>query len=140
VITVTSVQVLAGRGAAQVMAFAARRLLAEPVGLIFATRERDEQFRGLADLEVRGLPDKDARTLLRSVVRYGLDERARNRILAETDGNPLALLELPRGLSPMQLAGGFGLVRPDIRRRVRCSARHLACACPGGKCGPPSRR
>ena len=97
------------RASAQVLAFAARRLLAEPVGLIFAAREPGEQFRGLADLEVRGLPDQDARALLGSVVRFGLDERVRDRILAETNGNPLALLELPRGLSPAQLAGGFGL-------------------------------
>src|SRR5215468_6869932 len=62
------------------------------------------QLLGLADLEVRGLPDQDARTLLGSVVRFGLDERVRDRILAETDGNPLALLELPRGLGPAQLA------------------------------------
>src|SRR6516165_611893 len=95
---------------AQVLVFAARRLLAEPVGLVFAAREPGEQFRGLAELEVRGLPDQDARTLLRSVVRFELDERVRDRILAEADGNPLALLELPRGLDPTQLAGGFGLV------------------------------
>jgi DNA-binding CsgD family transcriptional regulator len=95
---------------AQVLVFAARRLLAEPVGLVFAAREPGEQFRGLADLEVRGLPDRDARMLLRSVVRFRLDERVQDRILAEADGNPLALLELPRGLDPTQLAGGFGLV------------------------------
>jgi DNA-binding CsgD family transcriptional regulator len=98
------------RASAQVLAFAARRLLAEPVGLIFAAREPGEQFGGLADLEVRGLPDQDARTLLRSVVRFRLDEQVRDRILAETNGNPLALLELPRGLDPAQLAGGLGLV------------------------------
>jgi DNA-binding CsgD family transcriptional regulator len=95
---------------AQVLVFAARRLLAEPVGLVFAAREPGEQFHGLADLEVRGLPDQDARTLLRSVVRFRLDDRVRDRILAEAGGNPLALLELPRGLDPTRLAGGFGLV------------------------------
>jgi hypothetical protein len=98
------------QASAQVLAFAARRLLAEPVGLIFAAREPGEQFGGLPDLEVRGLPDKDARALLDSAVRVRLDEQVRDRILAETNGNPLALLELPRGLSPTQLAGGFGLV------------------------------
>jgi len=98
------------RASAQVLAFAARRLLAEPVGLVFAAREPGEQLRGLADLEVRGLPEQDARTLLRSVVRFRLDEQVRDRILAETNGNPLALLELPRGLGPAQLAGGFGMV------------------------------
>jgi hypothetical protein len=97
------------RASAQALAFAARRLLAEPVGLMFGAREPGEQLRGLPDLEVRGLRDEDARTLLRSVVRVRLDERVRDRIVAETNGNPLALLELPRGLSPTQLAGGFGL-------------------------------
>ena len=96
------------KASAQALAFAARRLLAEPVGLIFAAREPGEEFRGLADLEVRGLSDQDARTLLRSAVRFRLDDRVRDRIVAETKGNPLALLELPRGLSPAQLAGGFG--------------------------------
>jgi DNA-binding CsgD family transcriptional regulator len=98
------------KASAQVLVFAARRLLAEPVGLVFAAREPAEQFRGLAELEVRGLPDQDARALLRSVVQFQLDERIRDRILAETHGNPLALLELPRGLGLAQLAGGFGLI------------------------------
>jgi predicted ATPase len=98
------------RASAQVLAFAARRLLAEPVGLVFAAREPGEQFRGLADPEVQGLADQDARALLQSVVGFQLDQRVRDQILAETNGNPLALLELPRGLSPTQLAGGLGLV------------------------------
>src|SRR6516165_11186414 len=97
------------RASAVVLAFAARRLLAEPVGLIFAARDPGEQLGGLPDLEVRGLRDEDAQGLLRSVVRVRLDEQVRDRIVAETHGNPLALLELPRGLSPAQLAGGFGL-------------------------------
>src|SRR6516164_9186747 len=101
------------RASAQVLAFAARRLLAEPVGLLFAAHDSGEQLGGLPDLEVRGLQDADARRLLRSVVRVRLDEQVRDRILAETQGNPLALLELPRGLSPAQLAGGFGL--PGVR-------------------------
>src|SRR5262249_56153651 len=62
-------------------------------------------------LEVAGLQDQDGQGLLRSVVQWPLDEQVRERILAETKGNPLALLELPRGLSPTQLAGGFGV--PD---------------------------
>ena len=98
------------RASAQVLAFAARRLLAETVGMVFAARDPGEQFLGLAELEVRGLPEHDARALLRSVVRFRLDEQVRDRILAEANGNPLALLELPRGLGPAQLAGGFGLV------------------------------
>jgi hypothetical protein len=99
------------RASAEVLAFAARRLLAEPVGLIFAARDPGEQFRGLADLKVQGLPDQDARTLLRSVVWFRLDEQVQDRILAEVDGNPLALLELPRGLGPAQLAAGFGMTK-----------------------------
>jgi len=98
------------RASAQALAFVARRLLAEPVGLMFAARDPGEELRGLPDLEVQGLQNEDARALLRSVVRVRLDERVRDRIVAETRGNPLALLELPRGLSPAQLAGGFGLV------------------------------
>ncbi|MEU6745007.1 LuxR C-terminal-related transcriptional regulator [Spirillospora sp. NPDC046719] len=98
------------RASAQALGFAARRLLAEPVGLIFAAREPGEEYRGLTDLEVRGLPDQHARMLLRSVVRFRLDEPVQDRILAETNGNPLALLELPRGLDPAQLAGGLGPV------------------------------
>src|SRR6516165_4116706 len=116
---------------AQVLVFAARRLLAEPVGLVFAAREPGEQFRGLADLEVRGLPDQDARMLLRSVVRFRLDERVRDRILAEADGNPLALLELPRGLDPTQLAGGFGLVAAQpIPARIEAGFRRRIEALP----------
>jgi AAA ATPase domain len=120
------------RASAQVLAFAARRLLAEPVGLIFAAREPGEEFGGLAELEVRGLPEQYARALLGSVIRFRLDERVRDLILAETNGNPLALLELPRGLSPAQLAGGFGLVEvaavparieEGFRRRRSCTAR-----------------
>src|ERR1700751_5074446 len=97
------------RASAQVLAFVARRLLADPVGLIFAARDPGQELGGLPDLEVGGLREEDARGLLRSVIRVRLDERVRDRILAETRGNPLALLELPRGLSPAQLAGGLGL-------------------------------
>jgi DNA-binding CsgD family transcriptional regulator len=59
---------------------------------------------------VAGVRNGDARALLSSAVRFKLDERVRDRIIAETRGNPLALLELPRGLTARQLAGGFGLV------------------------------
>jgi DNA-binding CsgD family transcriptional regulator len=121
------------RASAQVLAFVARRLLAEPVGLVFAAREPDEQFGGLADLEVPGLADAEARILLGSVVGFGIDERVRDQILAETNGNPLALLELPRGLGPAQLAGGLGLagvhaiparVEHRFRRRVEVLPPH----------------
>src|ERR1700722_2293815 len=77
------------QGSAQVLAFAARRLLAGPGGLIFAAREPGEQLRGLTDLEVRGLPDQDARALLDSAVRVRLDEQVWDRVVAGTDGNPL---------------------------------------------------
>jgi DNA-binding CsgD family transcriptional regulator len=93
----------------QALAFVARRLQAEPVAMVFATRESPEDFRGLPELVVEGLGEADARKLLGSVVPGPLDERVRDRIVAECGGNPLALVELPRGLSPAQLAGGFGL-------------------------------
>ena len=101
------------RASAQVLAFVARRLLAEPVGLVFAAREPGEELVGLPELEVRGLRNGDARALLRSAVRFLLDEQVRDQIVAETRGNPLALLELPRGLTATQLAGGFGLLNAE---------------------------
>src|SRR5271155_4467313 len=97
------------RASAQALAFVARRLLAEPVALVFAMREEGEEFRGLPELLVGGLREDDARELLSSVIGGRLDERIRDRIVAETRGNPLALLELPRGVTPAELAGGFGL-------------------------------
>ena len=95
---------------AQTMAFVARRLVAESVAVVFATREPVADLRGLPELEVQGLCNGDAQALLGSVVRFLLDESVRDRIVAETRGNPLALLELPRGLTATQLAGGFGLL------------------------------
>ena len=101
------------------LAFVARRLLAEPVGLVFAAREPGEELRHLPELEVRGLVDGDARALLSSTVPFALDGPVRDRILAETRGNPLALLELPRGLTPTQLAGGFGMPDAhDLSKRI----------------------
>jgi DNA-binding CsgD family transcriptional regulator len=95
----------------QVLAFVGRRLLAEPVLLLVAVREAgDEQlFRGLPTLTIEGLTDADARALLTAVVSGQLDEQVRDRIVAETRGNPLALIELPRGMSQAELAGGFGV-------------------------------
>jgi DNA-binding CsgD family transcriptional regulator len=98
------------RASALTLAFVARRLLAEPVGIVFAAREPGEELQGLPELEVGGLRNGDARALLDSTVRFGLDERVRDRIIAETRGNPLALLELPRGFSATDLAGGFGVL------------------------------
>src|ERR1700720_4620279 len=96
------------RAPAQALGFVARRLLADRVALVFATREPGEEYRGLPELLVGGLREGDAQELLSSVVRGPLDGRVRDRILAETRGNPLALLELPRGVAHAELAGGFG--------------------------------
>jgi DNA-binding CsgD family transcriptional regulator len=97
------------QASALTLAFVARRLLAEPVGIVFAAREPGEELQHLPELPLRGLRNGDARALLDSAVRFILDEPVRDRIIAETRGNPLALLELPRGFTAAQLAGGFGL-------------------------------
>ncbi|MET0770197.1 MAG: LuxR C-terminal-related transcriptional regulator, partial [Solirubrobacteraceae bacterium] len=110
------------RSSALTLAFVARRLLAEPVGLVFAAREPGAELEHVPALEVRGLVNGDARALLRSSVRFTLDEQVRDRILAETRGNPLALVELPRGLTPTQLAGGFGMPEGgDLSKRIESS-------------------
>jgi DNA-binding CsgD family transcriptional regulator len=98
----------------QVLGFVARRLLAEPVAIVFAVREpsSDTELVGLPELLLDGLDDENARALLATVIPGRFDERVRDRIVAETRGNPLGLLELPRGLSATQLAGGFGV--PDL--------------------------
>ena len=93
------------QASALALGFAARRLLAEPVGLVFAAREPGYHLRHLPGLEIRGLPDRHACGLLSSAVRFRLDERLRDRIVAETRGNPLALLEAARSLDPTELAG-----------------------------------
>ncbi len=98
------------QASALTLAFVARRLLAERVGVVFAAREPGEELRHLPELEVRGLRNGDARGLLSSAVRLKLDSQIREQIIVETHGNPLALLELPRGLTATQLAGGFGLL------------------------------
>jgi DNA-binding CsgD family transcriptional regulator len=99
---------------AQVLAFVARRLLAERIGMVFAVRDQGgADLAGLPELRVEGLADADALALLQGAVVGPVDAPVRDRILAETRGNPLALLELPRGLAPAELAGGFGL--PDAR-------------------------
>jgi DNA-binding CsgD family transcriptional regulator len=111
---------------AQALGFVARRLGAESVGLVFAVREPsgDRHFEGLPELAVGGLDDRDAQELLATVVTGPLDERVRDRIVAETRGNPLALLELPRGWTPAELAGGFGLsAGPALSGRIEQSFR-----------------
>src|SRR5690348_309315 len=97
------------RASAHCVAFVARRLLAESVVMLFAAREQSDLLTGLPGLVVGGLRAADARSLLVSVIPGRLDEGVADELLAETRGNPLALLELPRGLSAAQLAGGFGL-------------------------------
>jgi DNA-binding CsgD family transcriptional regulator len=103
------------RVSAQTLAFVARRLLAERVGLVFAVRDSADEgvLDGLPELVVEGLPGDEARLLLDATIPGRLDERVKARILGEAGGNPLALIELPRGLTPAELAGGFGL--PDTR-------------------------
>jgi DNA-binding CsgD family transcriptional regulator/tetratricopeptide (TPR) repeat protein len=95
---------------AATLAFVARRLLAEPVALVFAVRESESAPRldGLPELAVSGLADHDARALLDTATPRDLDERVRDRIVAEARGNPLALLELPRVAHPAELELGFG--------------------------------
>ncbi|MFG1933392.1 AAA family ATPase [Mycobacterium sp. NPDC048908] len=92
----------------QTLAFVARRLLAEPVALVFAARDRGAAaLAGLPELPVAGLSDGDARELLDSVMVGSIDPRVRDRIVAETRGVPLALVEVPRSVSATELAGGF---------------------------------
>jgi DNA-binding CsgD family transcriptional regulator len=99
------------RASAQALGFVARRLKAESVAIVFAVRESRDEFRRLPELVVEGLVAADARALLRSVVTGPLDARVCDRIVAEAHGNPSVLLESPRGVTPAELAGGFGL--PD---------------------------
>jgi DNA-binding CsgD family transcriptional regulator len=102
------------RASAQTMAFVARRLLAEAVGFVFAVREPSptQDLAGLPELYVGGLDEADASALLHSAIPGRLDEHITDRIVAESRGNPLALLELPRGLTPAELAGGFAF--PEV--------------------------
>src|SRR3954452_808656 len=96
---------------AQVLAFVARRLHAEPIVLVFAEREAGAPgaLAGLPEVRLDGLSDAHAHELLASVISVPLDDRVREQLVAEAHGNPLALLELPHGLSPADLAGGFAL-------------------------------
>src|SRR6478752_8877696 len=104
---------------AQVLAFLARRLGAESVGFVFGARVPTGDLAGLPELVVEGLREDDARALLDSALTGPLDARVRDQIIAETRGNPLALLELPRGLTPAEVAGGFGLPEPGpLSRRI----------------------
>jgi DNA-binding CsgD family transcriptional regulator len=115
------------RASAKVLAFVARRLGTESVGLVFAARDPTSDLAGLPELVVRGLPEGDALALLNAVVAGPIDGRVRDQIVAETRGNPLALLELPQEFTKAELAGGFGLpgavplagsIEKSFRRRV----------------------
>jgi DNA-binding CsgD family transcriptional regulator len=124
------------RATAQAIAFVARRLEIEPMAVVVGTRELTDEVRGLPELVVEGLADGDARALMGSVLPHRLDETVLDRIVAETHGNPLALLELPRGLTPAQLAGGFGLpVSVPLAGRIEESFRRRLVRLPS-----PSRR
>jgi AAA ATPase domain len=115
---------------AQVLGFVARRLLAESVAIVFAVRDPNStrEFEGLPELRLAGLDEDDARGLLASAIPGRLDDRVRDRIVAETRGNPLALLELPRGRSAAQLAGGSG-----CRSLCRCRAGSRRASCSGSR-------
>jgi DNA-binding CsgD family transcriptional regulator len=95
----------------QVLGFVARRLLAESVAIVFAVREPtdERELAGLPELALGGLPEEDAHALLATVIPGRLDVRVRDRLVAETRGNPLAILELPRALAATQVPGGYGL-------------------------------
>src|SRR3954470_10887596 len=107
------------RASAQALAFVARRLQTDSLAMLFAARAPTAELTGLPELVVEGLDAADARDLLASVIPGRLDERVADQLVAETRGNPLALLELPRGLSAAQLAGGFGLpVAASLEGRI----------------------
>jgi DNA-binding CsgD family transcriptional regulator len=97
------------QASARILTFVARRLGAESVGLVFADRAPGGDLAGLPEMAVEGLSSADSRALLAAALTGPIDARVRDQIVTETRGNPLALLELPRGLTPEQLAGGFGL-------------------------------
>jgi DNA-binding CsgD family transcriptional regulator len=117
----------------QVLGFVARRLLAEPVAVVLAVREPtdERELGGLPEMSLAGLAEDEARDLLKTVVLGRLDERVRDRIVGETRGNPLALLELSRSMSPAQLAGGFALPDAgDVPDRVEDQYRRRTAALP----------
>jgi hypothetical protein len=120
------------RSSARVLSFVARRLLAEKIVMLFAAREPIGTLDGVAEIRIGPLGHRDARALLDSVLPARLDERVLERIVVETRGNPLALLELPRGLTPAQLAGGFDLPAAlPLSARIEQSFRRRLARLPG---------
>jgi DNA-binding CsgD family transcriptional regulator len=112
-----------------ILGFVARRLLAESVAIVVAAREPNTRhdFEGLPELLLRGLAEEDARILLMRAVPGRLDGPVRDRIVAETRGNPLALLDLPRSMSAAELAGGFELLpSTDLPRHLEDHYRERA--------------
>jgi DNA-binding CsgD family transcriptional regulator len=112
----------------QTLAFVARRLLAEPVAMVFAVRDRPDVLAGLPELTIGGLSDSEARALLESVMFGGIDPVVRDRIVSETRGIPLAILEVPHSVSATELSGGFWIsgkrssaaaIEMDYVRRIR---------------------
>jgi DNA-binding CsgD family transcriptional regulator len=140
------------QSSAQVLAFVARRLKAESIVLVFAERDPGglDAFTGLSQLRLEGLSEAHAGELLASVVRGPLDERVAGRIVAETRGNPLAVLELPHGLSPAELAGGFaptsvlplpGRIEESFRQRAEllpADSQHLLLVAAAEPIGDPT--
>ena len=122
------------QASAHVLGFVGRRLLAEPVALVFAVRTpapgaaATDHLAGLPELQLGGLDEQSARALLATVISGPLDESVRARILEETHGHPLALLELYRGRSAADLA--------TIRRQTPGS-RRCSLSRPCGRSWPP---
>ena len=104
------------QASAQALGFAARRLAADPVALVFGARVPGAELEGLPEMAVTGLAEGDARALLAAALPGPLDPRVLDQVVAEANGNPLALLELPRGMTAAELAGGFGLPGPVLPR------------------------
>jgi DNA-binding CsgD family transcriptional regulator len=119
------------RASARALAFVARRLLAERIAFVFAARELGDTLAELPELRVEPLGRRDARTLLESVLPAPVDEHVLDRIVLETRGNPLALLELPRGMTPIQLAGGFGLPAVPLSTSIEESFTRRLARLPG---------
>jgi DNA-binding CsgD family transcriptional regulator len=125
-----------GPASAQILRFVARRLATLHVAMVFATRgaNRDDELTGLPALDVQGLADDDSGRLLRSVLPAAVDPKVRDRIIAECEGNPLALLELPQGLSAAGPAFGAAIgpgATPVAQRLEQGFLRRLQALPPG---------